>query len=123
MRERLSNAKLLLVLVGAYTRFQHKFVKWEIEIALKDGIPIIVANINGKRKHDDDRCPAILDNELAVHVPFKAKILQYAFDHWPTRHATRKKNGDKFPIFYKDSVYEDLGLIQRRSARATLLGR
>ena len=112
LRERLSNAKLLVVLVGKYTRFQHKFVRWEIEIALKDGIPIVVSNINGKRKYYDERCPAILDNELAIHIPFKAKILQYAFDNWPASHEKRKAKDDKFPVYYLDSVYEKLGLNQ-----------
>ena len=110
LRERMANAKMLIVIVGKYTRFQHKFVRWEIEIALDAGIPIIVTNVNGKRAHDDDRCPAILDNKLAIHVSFNSKILQYAFDNWPSSFEKRKKDGDDFPIHYKESVYESLGL-------------
>ena len=111
LRERLSNAKLLVVIVGQYTRFQHKFVCWEIEIALKDGIPIIVTNTNGKRKHDDSRCLAILKKELAIHVSFKAKIIQHAFDNWISSHEKHKAEGKISPFIYRDSVYQRLGLV------------
>ena len=35
-----------MVLVGEKTKNLYKFVRWEIELAIKLGLPIIVANLN-----------------------------------------------------------------------------
>ncbi|CAE79345.1 TIR domain-containing protein [Bdellovibrio bacteriovorus] len=110
LRERMNNAGLLVVLVGEKTRNLYKYVRWEIEIALKDGIPIVVANLNGKRSFDDHRCPAILDNELALHVSFNSKVMQKAFDEWPREHYKFKAQGTSGDRFFVDQVYEQLGL-------------
>lgn len=110
LRERMNNAGLLVVLVGEKTRNLYKYVRWEIEIALKDGIPIIVANLNGKRRFDDHRCPAILDNELALHVSFNSKVMQKAFDEWPRDHYNLKAQGKSGNYLFPDQVYEQLGL-------------
>lgn len=110
LRERMNNAGLLVVLVGEKTRYLYKYVRWEIEIALKDGIPIIVANLNEKRRFDDHRCPAILDGELALHVSFRSKIIQRAFEIWPNEHYKLKAQGKTGDYYFKDEVYEELGL-------------
>ena len=110
LRKRMANAKILVVLVGENTRYLYKYVRWEIEIAIAAEIPIVVTNINCKRIFDDDRCPAILDKELALHISFKSKILQQAFDSWPSNHKSNVEKGKSGPYYFKDSVYERLGL-------------
>src|SRR5665213_2664692 len=52
LRERFANSKLLVVLIGEKTRLLTKFVKWEMEAALKLGLPIIGVNLNGSRARD-----------------------------------------------------------------------
>ena len=58
---------------------------------------------------DLDRCPAILRDWPAVHVEFKAKIIQHALDNYPDEYA---KNRDSLhgPRYYDDEVYRKLGL-------------
>ncbi len=109
LRERLSNTKQGIVLVGENTKYLRKFVPWELEICLKLDIPIIAANLNEKRRKDSDLCPAIIRDEPVVHVAFKMKIIKYALDNFPDFYATRDatKNG---PFYYPDNVYEQLGL-------------
>lgn len=107
LRERLKNTKVLIVLIGKNTKNLYKYVRWEIEYAQENDIPIIAVNLNGKKVQDNELCPPILKNDLAIHVPFGHKIINYALNHWPASHA--KYKGDKEGAYkYKDSVYKDL---------------
>ena len=55
LRDRMENAKQLIVLVGEHTKNMFKFVRWEIEIGMNMDIPIISVNLDGKkRKYDEN---------------------------------------------------------------------
>jgi hypothetical protein len=104
-----SNSKQAIVLIGEGTRHLFKFVRWEIETALDLDFPIIGVNLNGSRKYDAELCPPILRDQYAVHVPFKAKIIQYALDHFPDEYAKHDPNAEG-NRHYNDSIYTRLGL-------------
>jgi hypothetical protein len=113
LRERLANTKVMIVLVGEHTRHLYKFVRWEIEYAIEKEIPIIVANLNGSKTYDPTLCPPILKNELAVHIPYGQKTLDYALNHWPKEHSESniqiflgKENAG--PRIYNEAFYESL---------------
>ena len=108
LRERMNNTKVLVVLVGEKTKNLYKFVRWEIEIAIKLGIPIIAVNLNKKREIDNDRCPAILRNQLVMHIGYGQKILDYALNGWTTQHYTELKNKKNGPFYYPDEIYDSL---------------
>lgn len=108
LRERLQNTKVLVVLIGEHTKNLYKFVRWEIEYAVEHDIPIIGVNLNGKKAMDDNLCPPILRDELAIHIPFGQKIMNYALNHWPASHEAYRKEGKKGAYYYKDSVYSQL---------------
>ncbi len=110
LSERLRNTKVFIILVGEKTKFHHKFVRWEIEQAIKRGLPIIVVNLNGKRFFDDEFCPSVLDNELAVHVSFNQKIIEKAMNEWESLHAKYRREGKTGPFRYNTEVYTALGL-------------
>ncbi len=110
LRERMHNTKMFIVLIGEQTRYLYRFVRWEMELALNLGIPIIAVNLNMKRSKDNDRCPPIIRDELAIHVSFNAAIIQYALEHWEQRHYELKKQGETGSYYYKNTVYEGLGL-------------
>lgn len=115
LRERFKNSKLMIVLVGNHTKHLFKFVRWEIEYALENDIPIIVANLNGKRQMDDGLCPPILKNELALHVCFNQEVLNRCMNFWGDRHSDirldDKKNKTKAGAHVlKEHVYQELGL-------------
>jgi hypothetical protein len=109
LRERFSNAKQAIVLVGEQTRNLRKWVPWEIEISQKLDIPIVVANLNEKRQMDPDRCPASLRTWVAAHVAFKASIIQFALDHFPDEYSRIEASGSG-PRYYADDIYTRLGL-------------
>lgn len=110
LRERLKNSKVMVVLIGENTKNLYKFVRWEMEQALIMGLPIIAVNLNKLKEQDNNLCPAIIRDELVIHIPFGPKIMQYALEHWPASHATHVKAGRKESRHYLPSVYNDLGL-------------
>ena len=109
LRQRLANAKQVVVLVGENTKNLYRFVRWEIEIAQKKDLPVIVVNLNGLRQMDPDRCPAILRGWLAAHVSFRAKIIQHALDHFPDEYRDIQASASG-PRYYNDQIYKNLGL-------------
>lgn len=109
LHERFSNSKQVVVLVGESTKNLYKFVRWEIEIAKGLDVPIVVVNLNGRRSIDTDRCPAVLRDYHAVHVAFKAAIIQYALDHFPASYQSRNRS-ESGPRYYRDAIYSQLGL-------------
>lgn len=109
LRQRFFNAKQVIVLVGENTKNLFKFVRWEIEIAQNLNLPIIVVNLNGSRQMDGGRCPAILRDWPAVHVEFKAKIIQHALDNFPNQYDTLPV-ASTGALHYSDRVYRALGL-------------
>src|SRR5579863_4054687 len=109
LRERFSNAKQAIVLVGEQTKNLRKWVPWEIEISQKLDLPIIVVNLNGQRQLDTDLCPASLRSCLAAHVSFKAKIIQHALDNFPDERF-RIQASESGPRHYNGDVYRSLGL-------------
>ncbi len=111
LRARFANAKQAIVLVGDCTKNLRKFVPWEIEIAQKLDLPIIVANLNGTRQIDPERCPVLLRKWPAVHVAFKAKIIQHALDNFPSAYRGIQASIPKFDwYYYGDNDYKALGL-------------
>lgn len=116
LRERLVNSKTFVLLIGEGTRYLYKFVRWEIEQAINLDLPIVIVNLpktfesEGKRNIDYERCPKMAKDTLAVHISFRAKILQFALENWPNSHESYSQRGENEPYYYKNSVYQKLGL-------------
>lgn len=111
LRTRFANSKDFIVLIGEKTKNLTKFVRWEMEVALNLGLPIIGVNLNGSRSQDE-RCPAIIRNELVAFVNFGPKIIEHAMSNWPADYAKLKKAGATGARFYNDSVYTSLGVLK-----------
>lgn len=111
LRKRLRNTKVLVVLIGAHTKNLYKYVRWEIEWAIENDIPIIAVNLNKRRKIDNDLCPPLLKKELAIHIPYGQKIMNYALNKWPAKYAEYNRNVQKCAFHYKESVYQKLHLV------------
>lgn len=110
LRIRMANSKTFVVLIGSNTRYLYRFVKWEMDLAIYQGLPIIAVNLNGMRWRDDERCPATIRDELAMYISYNPAIMQYALEQWPDQHSSlvlQKKTG---PYYYNDSTYKALGL-------------
>lgn len=108
LRERFVNSKLLIILIGERTKYLTKFVKWEMEVALKLNLPIIGVNLNNSRQQDE-RCPPTIRDKLAVYVPFSTKIIEYSMQNWPSSHARYQKESSTGPYYYNDQTYKNLG--------------
>lgn len=100
-RERISMAGTFAVLIGQDTRSKHKYVRWEMEVAIEKKCRIIGINLDKSRRVVDVTCPPIIRNIGAIFVPFSPKIVAYALDKYEM-----KPNGD---YYYKDEIYTQLG--------------
>ncbi|OCH01680.1 TIR domain-containing protein [Aliivibrio fischeri] len=109
LRERFSNAKQVVVLVGENTKSNNTYVLWELEIAQKLNLPIVVAYVNGSRVFKKALCPSILDGANCIHVSFQAKIIKHALDKFPSSYALKDKKIKKNWIYGAD-IYKELGL-------------
>ena len=104
LRERLYSAKILLVLIGESTKNLHRFVRWEQEVALNMGIPIVAVYLNKSRSIDKNVCPPIIRNELVLHVPYKLATCRWAIDNWPTFYKDFKNKNKTGPFSINDAT-------------------
>lgn len=100
-RERIHMAGTFVLLIGNDTRSKHKYVRWEIEVALEKKCRVIGVNIDGSRRVVDDTCPPIIRNIGAIFVPFSPKIVAYALENY------KMNSSDDW--HYKDEIYKNLG--------------
>lgn len=109
LRERFTNTKQVVVLVGKNTKSNDSYVRWEIEIAQKLQLPIIIAYVDGGRKLNKSQCPNLLQGANCIHVSFQAKIIKYALDYFPSSY--EKKDLDVANNWvYGEKIYSDLEL-------------
>ena len=110
IKKKIQSADAFVILIGESTRYLRKFVYWEMEQALELEKPIIGVNLSGLRSIDVQRCPPIIEKQLAVHISFNSLILQKALETWPKNHASLRRNGKSGPYYYDTSFYTKLGL-------------
>ena len=100
-RERIQMAGTFAVLIGQDTRSKHKYVRWEMEVAIEKKCRIIGINLDKARHMVVATCPPIINNVGAIFVPFSPKIVAYALEN----HEMRKSGN----LQYDDDVYAQLG--------------
>ena len=100
-RERIGMAGTFISLIGDDTRSKHKYVRWEMEVALEKGCRIIGVNLDGARQMVQKTCPPIIRDIGAVFVPFSPQIVAYAIDNF--------KMHDEGNWHYPDTIYKKLG--------------
>jgi hypothetical protein len=112
LKERMKKSEALVVIVGQKTKNLYKFVRWEIELALELGLPIIVANLNNKTQMDPELCPPILRNKCAIHVPFKKDAIKYALETFPAafRRLTDAEKAGGWRYYNRPEWYKAMGL-------------
>ena len=110
LRERFNFTKLLIVLVGDKTKNLYKYVRWEIEVALKLEIPIIAVNIIDDRIIINENYPPILINELVLNIQFHPKIIKHSIDNWIDEHNRLKNQNEINNRKWRGHIYQSLGL-------------
>lgn len=117
LRERLANTKQSVVLISSTTKRKaadpNSFLYYEIEVIDKLNLPVVFVNIDGSRRILTSKLPTKLAHPYyTISVSFQPKIIQHALDDYVTEfnsnaQASTPRIG---PHYYKDSVYEKLGL-------------
>ncbi len=110
LSERLANTNLFVILIGEQTKFLYKFVRWEIEQAINQQIPIVAINLNGKREMDINRCPPLIQPQIALHISFNQKIIEKALSEWVSLNTQYKSQGKSGAFYYRPEIYSQLGL-------------
>lgn len=100
-RERIGLAGTFAVLIGEDTRSKHKYVRWEMEVAIEKKCRIIGINLDKSRHVVDATCPSIIRNIGAIFVPFSPRIVAYALGNY--------QMGTRGDFHYKDHIYTQLG--------------
>lgn len=107
LKERMKQSDAFILVVGKKTKDLYKFVRWEIDLAMELGLPIIATNLNQMNGMDADLCPAILRTACAVHVPYKKDAIKHALDKWPAEwRSLNAQDKAKGPRFY-DREWDD----------------
>lgn len=110
LARRMAESSVFVLLVGDRTRFLYKFVRWEMEQALARRLPIIAVNLNGTRFMDEERCPPLLRDKLAIHISFNPAIMQHALETWPGDDRLARARLVTGPHYYKPEVYRRFNL-------------
>jgi hypothetical protein len=100
-RERINLAGKYILLIGENTRYKHKYVLWEAEVAKEKDCTIIGVNLDGSKQMVDSKTPAVIKNIGAIFVPFSPKIISYAIENYQMR-----VDGN---YQFLDEVYQKLG--------------
>lgn len=100
-RERIEMAGTFIALIGQDTRSKHKYVRWEMEVAIEKKCRIVGVNLDGARQMVDSTCPPIIKDIGAIFVPFSPQIVAYALENFEMK--------DKGNWRYKDEFYKQLG--------------
>lgn len=100
-RERINLAGKYILLIGQDTRYKHKYVLWEAEVAKEKKCTIIGVNLDGSRQMVEATCPSVTNNIGAIFVPFSPYIIKYALENY-----TMRENSN---YVYKDEVYKRFG--------------
>lgn len=113
LRERISNAKQVVLLVGDQTRAvagrSGRFLYYEVEVIGKLGLPVVFANLNKSREMQVSRLPRRLEDDYTLSVSFQPKIIKHALDFWVPEYP-RKRRTKQGPHKFKSRVYKQLGL-------------
>ena len=100
-RDRINMAGTFISLIGQDTKSKHKYVRWELEVALEKDCRIIGVNLDGSRRMNPNTCPKIIQDVGAIFVPFSPQIIAYALENYQMNN-----NGN---WYYNDFVYQNLG--------------
>ncbi|GHO98467.1 molecular chaperone Tir [Reticulibacter mediterranei] len=117
LRERLANTKQAILLVGDTTRSkaarETSFLHYEVEAVRRRGLPVVFANLNQSRKVQTLKLPeSLASNYYTISVAWQPKIIKYALDEYVAEFQNNLiADAPKIePYYYKDFVYEGLGL-------------
>ncbi|MCG8038447.1 MAG: TIR domain-containing protein [Candidatus Thiodiazotropha taylori] len=114
LRERLNNAKQVVMLISDTTRRKaarsSSFIHYEVNTIYDLNLPIVFVNLNGSRSSQKYRLPTRLANQFSVCVSFQPKIIQFALDGYVAEFSSSRRKRNSGPHYYKSNIYKQLGL-------------
>ncbi|PEN08733.1 molecular chaperone Tir [Longimonas halophila] len=113
LRERLSNTKQVVMLIGDNTRQKaarsYSFLHYEVTTIVDLEIPVVFANLNKCKESESHRIPKALLDRYSMSVAFGPSIIKYALDNFPSKYHDNLDSAEDSqktgPYYYKKSVY------------------
>jgi hypothetical protein len=93
-RERINLAGTYIMLIGQDTRYKHKYVLWEADVAIEKRCRIIGVNLDGWRVMNLATCPSVIKDIGAMFVPFSPQIVAHALEYAEKRDSDNWRFGD-----------------------------
>ncbi|MDI1267551.1 MAG: TIR domain-containing protein [Polaromonas sp.] len=100
-RERINMAGKFIQIIGKDTRTKHKYVRWELEVAIEKDCTIIGVNLDKSRSIVPETCPPLMNNIGAIFVPFSPKIIAHALEKFEMK--------PKGNWHFNENLYQRLG--------------
>jgi len=114
LRERLNNAKQVVMLISDITRRKaargSSFINYEVNAIHDLNLPIVFVNLNASRSSQKHRLPSKLAEQFSVCVSFQPKIIQFALDDYVGQFSSSRRKRTAGPHYYKADIYRNLGL-------------
>lgn len=97
LSERMASSKMFVLLVGQNTYRLTKFVKWEVQHAIKLQLPIIAVKLDSS-----NIIPGWLSDYPYICAPFEIASVERAMTSWPAVFPRYYREGKKGPFYYND---------------------
>lgn len=104
LRERMLNTKQVIVLVGENTRNLHRFVRWEMELAIELDLPIVAVNLDNSNDATTKTPPILKNSAYFINVPFEIKKIKYALDNFCPWYVANKPKEPSIRIYNWDKI-------------------
>ena len=111
IKERIFDAKQVVLLIGEKTHRLSKFIDWELNLVLEMDLPIIAVNLNDIQYLGKNLCPLVLKNKNVLFVSFQAMIIMYALENFPHFYSNILDKTNKTDYYYGNDVYQELGIV------------
>jgi len=98
----MSEAKLCIILVGKGK--SSPILEDEKVVAQYLNIPCMVVDTDIWNQGKEDSQYYGLSDQLALHIPFRHKVVTHALKYWPTEYLQYKQQGMNKPHFYSPLI-------------------
>lgn len=104
----MDEADIVLILLSKKVKSMRKFVKWQVEYAINQGMPIICMNNSPLRSIDYSITPTKLKKKRSLYISYDSKVLELACINWVQSNKKHNDMEENIPYCYDKSVYDAL---------------
>ncbi|MFA6661851.1 MAG: TIR domain-containing protein [Bacilli bacterium] len=104
----MDEADIVLILLSKKVKSMRKFVKWQVEYAINQEMPIICINNSPLRSMDYSITPTKLKKRRSLFISYDSEVLELACMNWVQSNKKHSDMGENIPYCYDKAVYDEL---------------